>query len=418
MEGSGSRGQHAAATIICCVLAVFCEGIDLQAAGVAAGGIIPEFKPSPDQLGTFFSASTFGLFFGALLGGRLADSIGRKRVVVTAIAVFGLSSLLTPLAWDMQALYWARLLTGLGLGGALPNLIALVTECSPAHRRSANVTLTYSGAPFGGAVASLISMWIEPSHWRWIFIAGGVAPLIIAPIMLAKLAESPAFERMLDAANLSDRAADRSAAMPRPGSFLAIFAGGRAIATLLLWVSFFLGLLMLYLLLSWLPTLLVGNGMTKPQAAAAQIAFNVGGGLAALLMGQGLEGRLRRAAVVATFLALPALILLLSRAPPLLGLTVLIVFGLGCAVLAAQAFLYAVAPTCYPTSIRGIGVGAAIAFGRIGSILGPKLAGMLKTAGHSYSQLLTDLLPIAVVGSVTAIALAWYTHRARFVGEV
>jgi AAHS family 3-hydroxyphenylpropionic acid transporter len=418
MKGSGSRGQHAAATIICCVLAVFCEGIDLQAAGVAAGGIIPEFKPSPDQLGTFFSASTFGLFFGALLGGRLADSIGRKRVVVTAIAVFGLSSLLTPLAWDMQALYWARLLTGLGLGGALPNLIALVTECSPAHRRSANVTLTYSGAPFGGAVASLISMWIEPSHWRWIFIAGGVAPLIIAPIMLAKLAESPAFERMLDAANLSDRAADRSAAMPRPGSFLAIFAGGRTIATLLLWVSFFLGLLMLYLLLSWLPTLLVGNGMSKPQAAAAQIAFNVGGGLAALLMGQGLEGRLRRAAVVATFLALPALILLLSRAPPLLGLTVLIVFGLGCAVLAAQAFLYAVAPTCYPTSIRGIGVGAAIAFGRIGSILGPKLAGMLKAAGHSYSQLLTDLLPIAVVGSVTAIALAWYTHRATFVGEV
>jgi AAHS family 3-hydroxyphenylpropionic acid transporter len=236
--------------------------------------------------------------------------------------------------------------------------------------------------------------------------------------MLAKLRESPAFEHMRGALALAGGVDGRLAASPRPGSLFAIFAAGRAIPTLLLWVSFFLGLLMLYLLLSWLPTLLVGNGMSKPQAAGAQIAFNVGGGLAALLMGHVLEGRLRGAGVVTTFVALPALILLLSRAPPQLGLTVLIVFALGCAVLAAQAFLYAIAPACYPTSIRGVGVGAAVAFGRIGSIVGPKLAGVLKAAGHSYSQLLTDLLPIAVLGSVMAIALAWYTRRATLAAEV
>ncbi len=392
---------QAGTTIACCLLAVFCEGIDLQAAGVAAGGIIPEFKPSPDQIGTFFSASTFGLFLGALVGGRLSDSIGRKRVVVTSIALFGLFSLLTPLARDMQSLSWARLFTGLGLGGALPNLIALVNESSAPDRRNANVALAYSGAPFGGAVASLISMSLPPSHWRWIFIAGGVAPLILAPIMLAKLRESPAF-----------------AGNTQHGGVFAIFASGRATSTLLLWASFFLELLMLYLLLSWLPTLLVGNGMTKPQAAGAQIAFNVGGGLAALLMGKLLEGRLRAAAVLTTFVAMPLLILLLSRAPPLFSLTVLIVFALGCAVLAAQAFLYAVAPACYPTSVRGLGVGAAVAVGRIGSIAGPKLAGLLKAAGHSYSQLLTDLLPIVVLGSMTAIALAWYTQRTRPAAEV
>jgi MFS transporter, AAHS family, 3-hydroxyphenylpropionic acid transporter len=394
------------ATILCCLLAAFCEGIDLQAAGVAAGGIGPEFKPDPEQLGTFFSASTFGLFIGALAGGRLADSIGRKHVLVASIAVFGVASLLTPLAWDMRSLGGARLLTGLGLGGALPNLIALVNECSAAGRRSANVALMYSGAPFGGAVASLISMSIAPSHWRWIFIAGGVVPLIIAPIMLVTLRESPAFERVRGAASC--------AANPRPGSFLAILAAGRAVPTLLLWVSFFLGLLMLYLLLSWLPTLLVGNGMSKPQAAAAQIAFNVGGGLAALLMGQLLEGRLRRVAVITTFVSLPVLVVLLSRTPSQLAITVLIVFLLGCAVLAAQAFLYAIAPACYPTSIRGVGVGAAVAVGRIGSIVGPKLGGVIKAAGHSYSQLLTDLLPIVVVGSIAAMALAWYTGRGAF----
>lgn len=401
--------EHTATTIVCCLLGVFCEGIDLQAAGVAAGGIIPEFKPSPDQTGTFFSASTFGLFLGALAGGRLSDSIGRKRVVVTSITLFGLFSLLTPLAWDIQTLSWARFFTGLGLGGALPNLIALVNESSPLNRRNANVALAYSGAPFGGALASLISMSLAPSHWRWIFVAGGVAPLLLVPIMLAKLRESSAFARMHD---------DLADGKVRQSNVFAIFAGGRATPTLLLWVSFFLGLLMLYLLLSWLPTLLVGNGMTKPQAAAVQIAFNVGGGLAALLMGKLLEGRLRGAAVVTTFVALPLLILLLSRAPPLFGLTVLIVFALGCAVIAAQAFLYAVAPACYPTSIRGLGVGAAVAVGRIGSIAGPKLAGLLKAAGHSYSQLLTDLLPIVVLGSLTAIALAWYTQRTTPLAEV
>jgi AAHS family 3-hydroxyphenylpropionic acid transporter len=396
MRKLSDRGRPATATIVCCVLAVFCEGIDLQAAGVAAGGIIPEFKPAAAQLGNFFSASTLGLFLGAVIGGRLSDAIGRKRVVIASIMLFGLFSLLTALAWDMQSLSWARGLTGLGLGGALPNLVALVNESSAPDRRSANVALAYSGAPFGGAFASLISLSIAPSHWRWIFITGGVVPLIIAPIMIAKLRESPAFERLRDART----------------SALAILAGGRATPTVLLWVSFFLGLLTLYLLLNWLPTLLVGIGLTKPQAAAAQIAFNAGGGFSALWMGQVLEGRWRAAGVTTTFVALPALVLLLSRAPPQPAVTVVIVFALGCAVLAAQAFLYAVAPACYPTSIRGIGVGAAVAIGRIGSIVGPKLAGILKAAGHGYSQLLTDLLPIVVLGSVTAMALAWYTRRA------
>jgi MFS transporter, AAHS family, 3-hydroxyphenylpropionic acid transporter len=421
-SGNRERPGHAVATIVCCVLAVFCEGIDLQAAGVAAGGIIPEFKPSSGQLGNFFSASTAGLFFGALIGGRLSDSIGRKRVVLASIVLFGVFSLLTALAPDMQALYWARLLTGLGLGGALPNLIALVNECSAPDRRSANVALAYSGAPFGGAVASLISMSIAAPHWRLIFIAGGVAPLIVAPIMMAKLRESPAFERLRADKAVAGRSEGGSAQGDRAGgtagsSVVAILTAGRAVPTLLLWVSFFLGLLTLYLLLSWLPTLLVDHGMTKPQAAGAQIAFNVGGGFAALLMGQVLEGRLRHAGIVTTFVALPALILLLSRAPSVPGPTVLIVFALGCAVLAAQSFLYAIAPACYPTAIRGMGVGAAVAIGRIGSIAGPKLAGLLKAAGHGYSQLLTDLLPIAVIASVTAIALAWYTHRANPIAE-
>jgi AAHS family 3-hydroxyphenylpropionic acid transporter len=382
-------------TVIFCVLAALCEGIDLQGAGVAAPGIAAEFGLSPPQLGNFLSASTVGLFFGALIGGRGGDRIGRKRVLVASLALFGLFSLLTPFASGIGSLSAARLLTGLGLGGTLPNLIALTSESSPDHRRSANVALMYSGMPFGGAIASWVSLIMGATHWRWIFIVGGVVPLLLAPIMARALPESLAFQRARAAPKVE---------RTRIGEIL---GQGRAPRTLLLWLSFFLGLLMLYLMLGWLPTLLAGNGLTHAQAAGAQIGFNVGGGITALWIGSLLEGRWRTLSIMVTFVSLPIFLLALGQSPPQLMLVLLLVLALGCAVLAAQAFLYATAPSIYPTAIRGIGVGAAVAIGRIGSIVGPLLAGALKGMGHSSSRLLMDLVPIAVAGSLSALWLAW-----------
>ncbi|HEY3809269.1 MAG TPA: MFS transporter [Steroidobacteraceae bacterium] len=392
------------ATIFFCLLAAICEGFDLQAAGVAAGGIVGEFKPTPDQLGNFFSASTLGLFFGALIGGRLADRIGRKAVLVVSIGLFGVFSLVTAFAWDIHSLAWTRLLTGVGLGGALPILIALTAESAAPDRQNASVALVYSGNPIGGAIASLISLLVIAPHWRWIFLVGGVAPLLLAPIMAWRMQESTAFREL--------RAAPATAGMGAvPGGALAILRDGRGPWTLLLWVSFFLGLLILYLLLNWLPLLIREAGMTRAQAAISQIGFNIGGTLAALAIGRLLEGPARKPGVVITFAAVPLLIFLLARAPIALAPILAIVFLLGCAVVAAQAFLYTQAPAGYPTIIRGVGVGAAVAIGRMGSIAGPKLGGALKAAGHSSSQLLLDILPIVILGSVCALWLAWYPRR-------
>lgn len=144
--------------VLLCFLAALCEGIDLQAAGVAAAGIRQQFHPDGRWLAYFFSASTLGLFCGAIIGGRVADRLGRKPVLVTSIAVFGLFSILTGLAWDVDSLTLARLLTGLGLGGALPNLLAIGSEDAPVNRRSAYVTMIYAGTPLGGALASLVSL--------------------------------------------------------------------------------------------------------------------------------------------------------------------------------------------------------------------------------------------------------------------
>lgn len=405
MSSSSERALHATGTVAACVFAAFCEGFDLQAAGVAAAGIAAEFRPTPDQLGTFFSASSLGLFAGALVGGRLSDSLGRKRTLITAIALFGLFSILTTFVGDIRMLAWARLATGAGLGGALPNLLALVNECSAPTRRRANVALMYAGMPFGGALASLLSMLSAPEHWRWIFAAGGVAPLLLAPAMVWVVRESPAFAH--------GTRAPSSALMPRSGSFAAIFAAGRAVPTILLWMSSFLGLLMLYLLLSWLPTLLVGSGFSKAEAAGAQVAFNVGGGLAALILGELLESRFRHATVLLTFVAVPLTVFMLSKAPHLLVLVVIVVFALGCTVVGAQCFFYAVAPGCYPTTIRGVGMGAVVAMGRLGSIAGPKLGGMLKAAGHGSSQLLMDILPLVALGSIVALAFWGWISRER-----
>jgi len=205
--------------------------------------------------------------------------------------------------------------------------------------------------------------------------------------------------------------------MPNRGDFRAIFAHDRALRTLMLWSSFFLGLLTLYLLLNWLPTLMVGQGLSRSQAAGAQIGFNLGGAVAALLMGYLLESRLRQPGIVVAFVALPVLVLWLADAHAHVFTLVLIVFLLGCAVLAAQAFLYAMAPASYPTRIRGVGVGAAVAVGRIGSIVGPKLGGALKAAGHSSTQLLHDILPIVIAGSVCALWLAWHAPTQSSIGS-
>jgi AAHS family 3-hydroxyphenylpropionic acid transporter len=385
-------------TLLLCFLAAICEGIDLQTAGVAAAGIRQQFHPDAETLSYFFSAGTIGLFIGAIVGGRLADRIGRKSILVGCIVMFGLFSLITPLAWDITTLTWARFLTGLGLGGALPNLVSIGSESAPAARRNVYVTMIYSGTPLGGAVASLASLLTTAAQWSWIFIVGGMVPLIVAPTIAIWLEESQAFRRLNSGA---------SGVLDARRNIFAFLADGRTARTLLLWVSFFLALLTLYLLLNWLPSLLAARGFAKSQVGFAMIGFNVGGFLAALYIGSNLESRLRHRGVLLAFVGMPLLLLLLAHATGQGWAVALLIAVLGAAVVGSQAVLYAYAPLCYPTRMRGTGMGFAVAMGRIGSIAGPLLGGALVSSGRTPSQVLSGILPIVCVGSICAIALAW-----------
>jgi AAHS family 3-hydroxyphenylpropionic acid transporter len=259
------------------------------------------------------------------------------------------------------------------------------------------VALIYSGTPLGGTLASVVSLLVSTASWRSIFVVGGLLPLIIAAIIAAYLRESEAYHRLK---------VQLLAGAVRPGLF-SFLEEGRAGRSFLLWVSFLLSLLTLYLLLNWLPTLLAANGSSKSQVALAMIGFNTGGFLSTVYIGIFLESRLRRSGVLTSFIGMPLLLLILAHVSGQGLLVSLIIAALGAAVVASQAILYAYAPQLYPTRNRGTGVGFAIGMGRIGSIIGPVFGGSLVGSGLSSSSVLTGLLPVVCVGSVCAISLAW-----------
>lgn len=377
------------------VAGMLCEGFDLQAAGVAAAGIVQELKPDPRLLGWFFSASTVGLLVGAPIGGWLGDRRGRAAVVQGAMVLFALSSIATGMSSSVVELIVARLATGLGLGGAMPNLIALAAESGGAGHAGRNVSIMFAGTPIGGALASLVAAALGPAEWRSVFIAGGVVPLVVAVLwrVLAADVGSPL---------AGARASGGDAA--RPALTQVAFGGGRAVASVLLWAATFASLLLLYLLLNWLPLLLVGLGLAASQAAVAQVVFNVAGAAAAAALGLALDGRGRTLAIGVVFTLLVAALVLLSRAEP--GAVVGLVAGVGAAVLGAQASIYALGPAVYPAAVRGTGVGLTVGAGRLGSVAGPLLAASLVGAGRGSADVIGALVPIAVAGGLCAVVVS------------
>ena len=387
-----AAGPNPLAVAACTLVAVF-EGMDLQAAGVAAPRLAPALHLTPADLGWFFSASTFGLMVGAAIGGRLSDRHGRRVSLLWSVLLFGVLSILTGLSNDINQLIATRFLTGVGLGGALPNLLAMVAENSHTDRRRAAVGILYAGLPCGGALASLVSYFgADPSDWRMIFYVGGILPLV-ALLPLA---------RLLPAGLVAAKDGGE------PGGFArAVFGEKRGPVSLVLWIGFFLALLAMYLLLSWLPSLLIGRGLSRPDAALVQMAFNLCGALGSIGTGWLMDHSPRRSlAVAAIFTAAAVAVALVATLPVSLAVSVVLGGALGATVSGTQAVLYGIAPTLYPRHVRGTGVGVGVACGRLGSAAGPMLAGLLLSAGRPPAQVLMALLPVLAICGVTAVFLA------------
>jgi MFS transporter, AAHS family, 3-hydroxyphenylpropionic acid transporter len=390
-------------TWLCFLIATF-EGFDLQAAGVAAPRLGPVFRMTPEQFGGFFSSSTLGLMIGAAIGGRLSDRVGRKTVLTASIAVFGLMSVLTGMSNSVDMLLLMRFLTGVGMGGALPNLIALANENAPPGKKNFSVGLLFAGMPAGGALASLTATFGDDQAWQTVFYVGGVAPIVAIPLLLWKLPESAQLSQARHQA-VSPGSGSRS------GYVFALFGDGRAPRTLLLWSSFFFTLLTLYLLLNWLPRLLEARGLDRTETFYVQMVFNVFGAIACVATGFLMDRLGLSKVIVASFVLTAASLYVLSDVAPALGTALLIGSLMGATMLSAQAILYAVTPNNYPTEVRGTGVGAGVTVGRLGSTAGPLLASALLASGRTVEQVLLVLVPVILFAGAAALALAGVMHR-------
>ncbi|MBB5417462.1 AAHS family 3-hydroxyphenylpropionic acid transporter [Paraburkholderia atlantica] len=392
---SSAVGSSTALTLGLCFLVAVLEGIDLQSTGVAAPRMAHEFGLSVGQLGLAFSAGMLGLLPGAMIGGRLADRIGRKRVLMISMAVFGIFSIATAQVWSFESLLIARLLTGIGLGGAMPNLIALSSEAvDPRHRNTA-VSVMYCGMPVGGALAALIAVLSAgATAWRHIFYVGGIGPLLIIPLLIALLPESREFAAESRESTKADK--------PLLSTREVLFGEGRAAATIGIWISFFCTLIVLYFLLNWLPSLTVGRGMSRSQAGIAQIFFNVGSVIGVLGIGLLMDRFRQGLSVTAVYACIVGALVALSQVASIETLSVAVLFA-GMGVVGAQSMLYALSAASYPTSVRGTGVGAAVAVGRVGSIVGPAAAGQLLSMGKSSALVIGASVPVTIIAAITAL---------------
>jgi len=385
-------------TLFLCVVAALFEGFDNQSMGVAAPKLIPAFGLSPVATSWVFSAATFGLFIGAIVGGRLSDLIGRRQVLIGSMLVMGVCSLWTAMAGNLTALVLARLMTGLGLGGAMPNFIALAAEAVEPSQRVRTVTAVSAALPLGGALAGLIALSQGLLGWDWraIFYVGGFGPILLALAMIPALRESRTSE--------SSAAASASEGPLLPMR-TALFGDGRAPTTLQLWLGFFFAQMVLLLMLNWLPTLFVGLHFSHAQASWSAILFNVSGAFIGMLLARQCAGSERRSWILLTYAGIAASLLLLPSASTFVVAAMACVLA-GATIIGAQLILYASAPLYYEKSIRGTGVGAAVGIGRLGSILGPLYGGAMLALGGASAAVLIGTIPFVLLGGGATLALA------------
>lgn len=403
-----------------CILIAVLDGFDTQSIGFVAPAISKVWHLSPVDFGFLFSATLLGSVIGTSVFGALSDRFGRRRLTIAMTALFGVCSGLSALATNFPELLTCRLIGGIGLGGVIPNTMAMAAEFSPARRRATMVTMTLWGFPAGAVLGSLASGWlIAKFGWRSVFITGGVAPLLLAAILVRLLPESIRFL----AATVQGRAAAQSLiekvapgqaidwdigenekkfASPAAG-YGSLFGNGLAPTTIFLSLALFFSLLLSYLLVNWTPSILAQAGMPLSSAILGVAAINAGGIAGSYLMSRLIDRGGRPLLLLATGYLLSGIVLaVVGSISPTSIMALMALAVCGFFLIGTQMSMTAFTSSQFPVAARGTGIGFVQAFGRLGSLIGPMAGGAMLSAGFSSGTVFTVCL---IPASASALAL-------------
>jgi AAHS family 4-hydroxybenzoate transporter-like MFS transporter len=421
-------------------LAMFADGFDISALSFAAPELVREWGVPRSAFGYAFAASNVGVLFGAPLLGYLGDKYGRRVAIVLGSVIFGLGTLSMTLATNLDQMTVLRFLTGIGIGGLMPNTIALSAELSPRRWRATLVVLMFTGITLGSGTPGYVAGWIIPHFgWEIMFIVGGVVPLAVAVCLWFVLPESVKFlaarperrEELLRtartmrpdlqltadtqfvSAEVSEAPAGATAARSSGSGFLGlgqIFRGSLKFITPLLWLCFATTLMANFFLNNWIPIILESHGLTPKEAAFASTLYHVGGTVGGVLVSLVLN-RFGYSAIVALFVLAPLAIFSMGL-PGNSHLMTTFVTGLaGFAVLGVQFGNNACSGLIYPTEARSKGVGWALGIGRIGSIVSPIIGGMLIAQNMPMNELFAWAASPMVVGAVAGLGVTLLCYR-------
>jgi AAHS family 4-hydroxybenzoate transporter-like MFS transporter len=412
-------------TIVLCGLVLVLDGFDAQSLGFLAPSMARTLGVPVSTFGPIFGAALFGLMISAVIAGPIADRWGRKWLVVLCTMMFGAFTILTARATTFDQALAFRFLTGLGLGGAMPNVIALTSEYAPRRLMSVFVSMLFCGMPLGALLGGLVGSVMLP-RWGWqsVLYVGGILPFALALALIGVLPESVRFLSVTGAdprkiRRILSRISPNIETLPEeslsspddrrkgiPVKYL--FTEGRARGTLLLWVPYFMNLLIIYFIVSWLPALLQQAEMPKSAGINSILLFSLGGVVGSLVEGRLMNGFGALIVLVAEFSVSTVLIGSLAFTASL-PLIMTVTFILGFTVQGAQGGLNALVARFYPIAIRSTGVGWALGVGRIGSIVGPVLGGVMLSAGWHPRQIFL----VGVIPSLCAAVAITITGRLR-----
>ncbi|SAK47222.1 major facilitator transporter [Caballeronia catudaia] len=406
-----------------CALIIIFDGYDLAVVGIALPSIMKDMSVQATSAGFMVSSALLGMMIGAVFLGTIADRIGRVPAIVICLLLFSVFTAAAGFTKDPLTFGIARFLAGLGIGGVMPNVVAQMTEYSPRKIRSTMVTVMFSGYSVGGMLAALVGKaMIERYGWQSVFFAAGL-PALLAPVILRYMPESLGFlvskgrvetlkkilpriepgyvPQQADSFSLSEREAVSGSTISR------LFADGRGVSTVMLWIAFFMCLFMVYALSSWLTKLMAGAGYSLGSALTFVLVLNFGAMIGAI-GGGWLADRFNIKYVLIAMYALAAVSISMLGVKVPVGVLFLLVGLAGASTIGTQIVTYAFAGQFYPTAIRSTGIGWASGVGRSGAILAPIVIGFLVSKALPLQQ---NFVAIAIPGVIAMLAVCLINAR-------